>query len=40
MRRRGHPDIDDLREIRKRPRQPINLVDNDDLNLASLDIRE
>ena len=31
-------DVDDLGEIGKRPGQPVDLVDNDDLNLAGLDV--
>ncbi len=34
----GVEDVDDLGEIRERPRQPIDLVDNDGLNLAGLDV--
>jgi hypothetical protein len=34
----GVEDVHDLGEIGKRPRQTINLVDNDDLNLAGLDV--
>ena len=30
-------DVDNLGEIGKRPRQPVDLVDNDDLNLPGLD---
>ena len=31
-------DIDNLGEIGKRPGQPVDLVDNDDLNLPGLDV--
>jgi hypothetical protein len=34
----GVEDVDDLGEICKRPCQPIDLVDNDDLNLAGRDV--
>ena len=34
----GVEDVDDLGEIGKRPRQPIDFIDNDDLNLAGLDV--
>src|ERR1700730_2724354 len=34
----GVEDVDDLGKICERPRQPIDLVDNDDLNLAGLDV--
>jgi hypothetical protein len=31
-------DVDNLGEIGERPCQPIDFVDNDDLNLAGLDV--
>ena len=34
----GVEDVDDLGEIGERPGQPVDLVDNDDLNLAGLDV--
>ena len=34
----GVEDVDDLGEICKRPGQPVDLVDNDDLNLPGLDV--
>ena len=34
----GVEDVDDLGKICERPRQSIDLVDNDDLNLAGLDV--
>ena len=34
----GIEDVDDLGEIGKRPGQPVDLVDNDDLNFPGLDV--
>ena len=34
----GVEDVDDLGEIRQRSGQPVNLVDDDDLNLAGRDV--
>ena len=34
----GVENVDDLGEISERTRQPVDLVDNDDLNLAGLDV--
>ncbi len=36
----GVEDVDDLGEVGQRPREPVDLVDDDDLNLAGLDVGE